>query len=115
MAMELPEQSTSTARRCRLVHRIRDRHGKVPFGELPLQRARETAKVLPFRVNLKSASHTRPIKMRQRLVGSHVDSIDPAVPDLLFSRTHASPKWDRRFVLAAAFFVGCLALVAFGL
>ena len=34
--MESQEQSTFTARRCRLLRPVRDRHGNVHFGELPL-------------------------------------------------------------------------------
>lgn len=76
---------------------------------------RETEKVRSSRVNLKAASHSRPMKSRRRLVGSPVDSMDPAKADLTFSRAYVSPKWDRRYLFATWFFVGCLALVAFGL
>ncbi len=34
--MEAPEQSISMVRRCRLLRPIRDRHGNVHFGELPI-------------------------------------------------------------------------------
>lgn len=34
--MESPEQSISTARRCRLLRPIRDRQSRVHFGELPI-------------------------------------------------------------------------------
>jgi hypothetical protein len=34
--MESQEQSTNTVRRCRLLRPIRDRHGNIHFGELPL-------------------------------------------------------------------------------
>ena len=75
--------------------------------------ARETTKGRAFCKDLKSGSHSRPMKPRQRLVGSHRVSIDPAKPDLMVS--DVSPKWDRRFLLAALFFVVCLMLVALGL
>jgi hypothetical protein len=77
--------------------------------------ARETGEGRSFCRSLKNGSHSRPMKPRQRFVGSHRDSIDSAKPALMFSRTNVSPKWDRGFLLAALFFVGCLAFVAFGL
>jgi hypothetical protein len=77
--------------------------------------ARVTGRGRRFCKNLKSGSHSRPPKTRQRLVGSHRVSIDPAKPDLMVSRTDVTPKWDRRFLLAALFFVVCLMLVALGL
>jgi hypothetical protein len=79
------------------------------------EKTRETVKACPFHVSVKTASHARPKKTRQRLVDSHRDSIHLAKPDRMVSRTDVSPKWDRRFPLAALFFVGCLMLVALGL
>jgi hypothetical protein len=90
----------------------------IDYRELRLAGSvRETAKGRYFRVNLKNASHMRSMKTRQRLVGSHVDSIDRVRVLSAFSGTNLSPKWssDYRFVVPAAFFLICLVLVAFGL
>ena len=88
----------------------------VDYRELRFARsARETGKGRSFCKNLKSDSHSRPMKPRRRLVGSHCDSIDSTKPDLMVSRTNVSPKRDRRFLLTALFFAGCLMLVALGL
>jgi hypothetical protein len=77
--------------------------------------ARETGKGRSFCKNLKSGSYLRPTKPRRRLVGSHRGSIDLAKPDLMVSWTDVSQKRDRRFLLTALFFAGCLMLVGLGL
>lgn len=75
---------------------------------------RATGKGRSVRKSLKSGSHARPIKPRQRLVGSHFD-IDSAELDPTFPRIGVGPKQDPKFLLATLLFVGCLVFVAFGL
>jgi hypothetical protein len=78
--------------------------------------ARQTRKGASLRRRLKNASPPRPMKTRQRLVGSHVDPAQAVAVDAVLSRTNTAPRrWDNRFILTAAFFLGCLVMVALGL
>jgi hypothetical protein len=77
---------------------------------------RERSKGPSLRARPKKGSRGQPMKTRQRVVGSHVDSIDRVTIPRALSRTNVSPKWwDYRFILPSVFVLSCLALVAFGL
>jgi hypothetical protein len=87
------------------------------YRQLQLAANREIATGPSVRMRSKKASHPQSMKtQQQQLVGSHVDSVDRVAVDLIFCRANVSSKWwDYKFILQAIFFLGCLAVVAFGL
>ena len=65
---------------------------------------REMPKGPSLRARPKKGSRGQPMKTRQRVVGSHVDSIDRVTIPRALSRTNVSPKWwDYRFILPSVF------------
>ena len=86
------------------------------YRQLQLAANRQKAKGPCLGVRSKKASRPQSMKTAQRLVGSHVDSVERVALDLAFCRARVSAKWwDYSLILPTIFFLSCLAVIAFGL